>query len=178
VVKPTEVVGCSLRLRESLRRQVEIEAKKHGRSWNALVVEILEKHFEKQERGDDFRKLIRATIEEVMALQRMRREAGGQAHWGDEWREALEGAGSAVKKEALTSLVQASAASPVLSPVIAGSEVKKETLTALAQDSAASWVNREEVYDQLRTTFQRVAEKIEQERKGVNERGIAIDRQQ
>jgi len=92
----------NVRMRESLRRQLEEAAKKRGVSMNALIVEGLEQMFREAQAGEDRDRMIRATTEAEIKQQFGGPEAfeyaralacmirGLEAFTGKSWRTDLE----------------------------------------------------------------------------------------
>jgi hypothetical protein len=66
--KATEFIQFKLRIREGLRRQIEREAKKNGRSVNSEAVARLEQSFAQQETADLIKDTARATALDTFHL--------------------------------------------------------------------------------------------------------------
>jgi hypothetical protein len=66
--KATELVQFKLRIREGLRRQIEREANKNGRSVNAEAVERLERSFEQQQTAEVIKDTARTAAFDAVQL--------------------------------------------------------------------------------------------------------------
>jgi hypothetical protein len=85
--KPSETVGLTLRLKESLRGDLERSAQEHGRSLNSEVIRRLERSFELDQRLEDVfgsRELFGMARAVATAMDATGRQAGFIAGMGTE----------------------------------------------------------------------------------------------